>query len=193
MPTQVTLSGPLRIGRDSALLRPATLGLAGRYLSAGSTTAFRLGLHGPLAFNNATWRLQPATVVLAGDDGVPTARARGSVSIGSALRLRLDGALAGWPAGWPVLPLPLSASNSPLPFTLGYAGGVDFSAPTTLTLRRDATRFDARFRLPDVLAWADAGSAGSPLPPLAGTLSMPRMTLDGVTLEGVEVEIDDAP
>lgn len=193
MPTQVMLSGPLRIGRDSALLRPAILGMAGRYLSAGTATAFRLGLHGPLAFNNATWRLLPATVVLAGDDSVPTAHARGSLSVGTTLRLRLNGALADWPAGWPALPLPLSASHPPLPFTLDYAGGFDFAAPTALTLRRDATRFDARLRLPEILAWADAGSTGSPLPPLAGRLSTPQITLDGVTLEGVEVEIGDAP
>ena len=31
------------------------------------------------------------------------------------------------------------------------------------------------------------------LPPLAGRLSTPRVTLDGVTLEGVEIELDDSP
>ena len=69
-----------------------------------------------------------------------------------------------------------------------------FSTNTvSLALRRDTTALDARFRLPEVLAWLDAGATGSPLPPLAGTLSTPRVTLDGATLEGVELELDDAP
>lgn len=193
MPVRVVLAGPLRLGRDSVLLQPATLGLAGRYRSGPATTAFRLGLHGPLAFNNATWRMVPATLVLAGDASVPEARARGSVSIGTTLRLRLDGALADWPAGWPALPAPLSASTAPLPFTLDYRGALALTDTVSLALRRDTTALDARFRLPDVLAWLDAGATGSPLPPLAGTLSTPRVTLDGATLDGLELELDDAP
>ncbi|WP_374555384.1 hypothetical protein [Thermomonas sp.] len=193
MPVRVVLTGPLRLGRDSVLLQPATAGLAGRYRSGPTVTAFRLGLHGPLAFNNATWRMIPATVVLAGDASVPTAHARGSVSIGSTLNLRLDGALADWPAGWPALPAPLSASTAPLPFTLDYRGAIALTDTVSLALRRDSTALDARFRLPEVLAWLDAGTAGSPLPPLAGTLSTPRVTLDGVTLDGVELDLDDAP
>ena len=193
MPVRVVLTAPLRLGRDAVLLQPATLGLAGRYRSGPATTAFRLGLHGPLAFNNATWRLVPATLVLAGDASVPEARARGSVSIGTTLRLRLDGALADWPAGWPALPAPLSASTAPLPFTLDYRGAIALTDTVSLALRRDTTALDARFRLPEVLAWLDAGATGSPLPPLAGTLSTPRVTLDGATLEGVELELDDAP
>lgn len=193
MPVRVVLTGPLRLGRDAVLLQPATLGLAGRYRSGPATTAFRLGLHGPLAFNNATWRMVPATLVLAGDASVPEAHARGSVSIGTTLRLRLDGALADWPAGWPALPAPLSASTAPLPFTLDYRGAIALTDTVSLALRRDTTALDARFRLPEVLAWLDAGATGSPLPPLAGTLSTPRVTLDGATLEGVELELDDAP
>lgn len=193
MPAQVFLAGPLRIGRDSALLQPATLGLAGRYRSGPAATAFRLGLHGPLAFNNATWRMVPATVVLAGDASVPEARARGSVSIGTTLRLRLDGALADWPAGWPALPAPLSASAAPLPFTLDYRGAFALTDTVSLALRRDATALDVRFRLPEILAWLDAGGTGSPLPPLAGSLSTPRVTLDGARLDGVELELDDTP
>ena len=193
MPVRVVLTGPLRLGRDSVLLQPATLGLAGRYRSGPAATAFRLGLHGPLAFNNATWRMVPATVVLAGDANVPTARARGSLSIGSTLNLHLDGALAGWPAGWPALPAPLSASTAPLPFSLDYRGAIALTDTVALALRRDTTALDARFRLPEVLAWLDAGATGSPLPPLAGSLATPRVTLDGATLEGVELDLDDAP
>ena len=191
VPAQVFLAGPLRLGKDSALMKPARVGIAARYLSGSTSAPFRLGLHGPMAFNNAIWRLVPVTVVLDGDDLVPDARARGSVSVGRRLRLHLDGALASWPPSWPALPPPLSASTSPLPFALDYNGAMAFSDPASLTLRRDATALDARFRLPEVLAWLDADSNGSPLPPLAGRLSTPRVEVAGATLEGVEVELGE--
>ncbi len=191
VPAQVFLAGPLRLGKDSVLMKPAKVGIAARYLSGSTSAPFRLGLHGPMAFNNAIWRLVPVTVVLDGEGPVPDARARGSVSVGRRLRLHLDGAMAAWPQGWPALPPPLSASTSPLPFALDYNGAMAFSDPASLTLRRDATALDARFRLPEVLAWLDADSNGSPLPPLAGRLSTPRVEVAGATLEGVEVELGE--
>lgn len=191
VPAQVFLAGPLRLGRDSALMKPAKLGIAARYVSGGTVAPFRLGLHGPMAFNSATWRFVPVTVVLDGDGPVPDARARGSLSVGRSLRLHLDGALAGWPDAWPALPPPLSASTSPLPFVLDYRGALAFSDPVSLSLRRDATALAARLRLPEVLAWLDASTTGSPLPPLAGTLSTPRLELDGATLEGVDIEVGE--
>lgn len=189
MPAQVSLAGPLRLGKDAALMRPAKLGVAARYLSDSTRAPFRLGLHGPMAFNKGIWRFVPVTVVLDGDGPVPDARARGSVSVGRRLRLHLDGAVAAWPDAWPALPPPLSASTSPLPFALDYNGAMAFSDPASLSLRRDATALDARFRLPEVLAWLDADGGGSPLPPLSGTLSTPKVEIAGATLEGVEVEL----
>lgn len=193
MPAQVFLAGPLRIGRDSALMQPVRLGLDARYQSAGGSTAFRLGLAAPMAFNDARWRFVPASVVLEGDPQVPRASARGSLSLGARLRLQLAGEIAAWPAGWPPLPAPLHASSTPLAFTLAYDGAPDASGPARLTLRRDATALEAGFRLPEMRAWLDAGASGSPLPPLAGTLTTPRLVLDGVTLDGVQLQLDDAP
>jgi hypothetical protein len=191
VPAHVFLSGPLRLGKDSALIKPARLGIAARYRSASTDLPFRLSLHGPLAFNSATWRFVPVSVVLDGDGAVPDAVARGSVSVGRRLVLHLDGRIAAWPDAWPVLPAPLSASTSPMPFALDYKGAIDFADLASLELQRDDTRFDARFRLPAVLAWLDADATGSPLPPLQGRLSTPRMEIAGATLEGIEVELDD--
>ena len=50
----------------------------------------------------------------------------------------------------------------------------DLSDVASLQLQRDATRFDGRFRLPQMLAWIDASATASPLPPLDGTLTTPR-------------------
>lgn len=190
LPAQVVLAGPLQLGRDSALLRPAKLGIAARFVQSNASTPFRLGLYGPMAFNEASWRFVPATLVLDGDGPVPDLQARGSVSFGKRLVLHLDGALKDWPQRWPTLPLP--PSRVPLGFSLDYKGAPDLQEDATLALHRDDTRFEARFRLPELQRWLDAEN-GDPLPPLAGRLSTPRVTLDGVTLEGVEIELDDSP
>lgn len=192
LPAQITLRGPLQLGKDSAVMRPAKLGLAGRYLSANASAPFRLGLYGPMAFNNANWRWVPVTVVVEGAGAIPDVRAHGSVSLGHLLRLHLNGAIARWPDAWPALPAPLASSASPLPFALDYAGQPDFGSTASLELRRDATTFDAHFRLPEVLAWLAADPGSSPLPPLVGKLATPRLEISGATLEGVEIELDDA-
>ncbi len=171
-------------------MRPAKLGIAARYISDSSDLPFQLGVYAPMVFNNAAWRFVPATLVLRGGGMIPNAQARGSVSVGARLRLHLDGALDTWPLAWPALPMPLAASSSTLPFVLDYQGAPAFSDAATLTLRRDATIFRAQFQLPEVLTWLDA-SEGSPLPPLSGSLTTPRIQIPGATLDGVQIEIDD--
>jgi hypothetical protein len=166
-------------------------GMSARYESGKTTLPFALGLHGPMAFNNATWRVVPMQLALRGDGTVPDLGARGSLSLGRQLKLHLGGEIAAWPAGWPALPPPLAQSKSPLPFALDYAGRIDLRDVATLALQRDETRFDGRFRTTDVTAWANAKSRGSLLPPLSGTLATPRLDIAGATLEGVEVELDD--
>ena len=66
----------------------------------------------------------------------------------------------------------------------------DLTDTTALSLRRDATRFDGRFRVPAVLDWTRAATAGNPLPPLDGTLSTPQLEIAGAQLQGVEVEFE---
>ena len=191
VPSKVTLSGPLRLGKDSALIRPMAFGMAARYESASTRLPFVLGLHGPMAFNNATWRVIPMQAVLRGGETVPDLRGRGSLSLGRRLVLHLDGKIASWPTGWPALPTPLSQSASPLPFALDYSGRMDLADVASLALQRDETRLDARFRIADVTAWANSATQDSPLPPLNGRLRSPRLEIAGATMEGVEMELDD--
>lgn len=70
-------------------------------------------------------------------------------------------------------------------------GAFDFSNVFTLNVRRDATRFDARLHVRDVLAWRDALSTGSLLPPIDGHLSTPKLEIAGAQLEGVEVDFEE--
>jgi hypothetical protein len=152
---------------------------------------FVLGLHGPMSFNNATWRVVPMQAVLRGGGSVPDLRGRGSLSLGRQLKLHLGGEIASWPEAWPALPAPLSESRSPLPFALDYAGRMDLADIASLSLRRDDARFDGRFRVADVTSWANAKARGSLLPPLSGRLHAARIDIAGATLEGVEAELDD--
>ena len=192
-PAHLTLSGPLRSG-EALTFSPARIGIAGSYQSGTTRVPFALGARGPLRIGQAV-TLAPATLVLRGTRGdagdlVPSLRARAALAWERRLVLRLQGRLEGWPPAWPALPAPLDRSTSSLPFALDYAGAPDFAGLARLQLARDATRFEARFRLPDVLRWMDAGPA-SPLPPLDGTLATPRLEVAGAQLEGVQATFDD--
>lgn len=191
LPASINLSGPLRFGGGRVYLLPARLALSATYIAGETRLPFVLGVHGPLRFAASTWTLAPAGIALRGDGAVPTLDAHGTLALGRALALQLRGSLARWPHPWPALPPPIGASSSPLPFALGYAGATDFSGIAELRLQRDAARFDARMRLPDVLAWVDTGTDGTPLPPLSGTVTAPRLEISGAQLEGVEIVIDE--
>ena len=190
LPATVTLSGPLHLGDDAITMTPATLGISARYESGETRLPFSLGLHGPLRYDAGTWVLAPVDVALRGDEPVPSLDARGAFALGKRLVIELDGALPQWPASWPALPVPVSSSTSPLPFSLRYAGKADLADVARLRLQRDATDFDGRFRLYDVLGWIDQ-LGGSPLPPMDGRLRSPELEISGAVLEGVEIVIDD--
>ena len=191
LPARLHLSAPLHFGDDgirSARLRARA---AGRYESGDTQLPFAFAITSPLLLREGTLALAPAGIALRGDGMVPNLDAGGSLAYGKRLLLGLDGRLADWPDAWPALPPPIGASNSPLPLALRYLGRADFSDAASLQLRRDDTRFDARFRLPEVTAWMSSIANGSPLPPLSGHLSTPRLEISGAQLEGVEVMIED--
>lgn len=191
LPGKIRLSGPLQLDGGVVRIVPAHVGLSARYESGDTRLPFALGLHGPLLFRDATLAIAPAGVALRGEGALPVFDARGRIAFGQRLLLELDGQLPGWKDEWPALPPPLGQSDSPLPFELRYLGKTDASDTTALKLRRDDTRFDGRFRLPEVLRWAGVSGEGSPLPPLDGRLTTPRMEISGATLQGVEIEFDD--
>ena len=190
LPSQLTLSARLDTGSGFGL-RNAILGTQSRYVSGDTALLFALGLAGSLRFDDSGLSLPDAGLSMRGREAMPTFDAQGAFALGETTRLQLQGELANWPDAWPALPPPLGQSTSPLPFELRYDGAGDFSDIAALKLQRDATRFDARFRLPQVMDWIDAQAAGSPLPPIAGHLSTPKLEVSGATLEGVEMSIED--
>ena len=153
---------------------------------------FVFGLAGPLRYDDGRFTIAPLGAILRGDGVVPDFDALGTFAWQDALAFRLDGALAAWPPGWPALPPPLGQSDSASPFVLDYRGPANLSGNAGLQLRRDETRLDVEFRLPRVLDWLDQLATGTPLPPLDGRLSTPRLEISGAVLEGVEIEFDDS-
>lgn len=190
LPATVKLSGPLHLGADDITMTPAKFGMSARYESGETRLPFTLGLHGPLRYDHGTWVLAPASVALRGREPIPDFDARGALALGRRLAMWLDGTLPRWPQSWPALPPPVSDSASPLPFALRYTGQADLSDVAGLRLRRDATDFDSRFKLYDMLDWIDR-PGGSPLPPLDGRLRSPELEISGATLEGVDIVLDD--
>ncbi len=196
LPAALVLSGPLRLGRapDDAVIAlvPARFGASSAYVAGDTRLPFSLGLHGPLRWQDGALRLAPVAAALRGGGMLPSFDATGRLAVGDRLALDLRGRMQDWPDGWPALPAPIGASDAPLPFALRYDGATNLSDEIALELARDATRFDARFRIDDVLAWMitqEGAQGGSPLPPLDATLRTPQLEISGATLEGVEIEV----
>lgn len=195
LPAIVAASGPLRVDGGVLRVAPLKLGMSAEYRGGGEPLRFTLGAHGPLRLRDGTWTLVPAAVALRGEEPMPDLDARGRFAFGDALLLELDGALPGWPSSWPDLPRPLADSTSPLAVSIVYAGARDVSGPVGLHLRRDDAHAAVGLRIAEVGAWVDAAATGSPLPPLHGRASAPRIEIAGAVLEGVEIELEpgDAP
>ena len=193
LPAAVTASGPLRVGDGSWWIMPLRFGAAGSFQGEGDPLPFEFGAHGPLRLRDGTWTLVPASIVLRGEGIIPTLEAQGRAALGRALLLELAGTLPDWPDAWPALPAPLGTSASPIGVSLGYAGASDLSDPVALRMRRDDAIAEASARVAALLDWMDALHEGSPLPPLHGRASAPRIEVPGGTLEGVEIILDADP
>lgn len=156
-------------------------------LGDGPALPWRLRLAGHLEPGPA---LTGLSLDFDGASPLPTLSAAGALGLGVPFALELDGELKSWPAGWPALPVPLSQSDSPLPFSLALRGEDPMSSPLALTLARDQSRFEGRAVPQRLLDWIDAEPAPL-LPPLNGVLTAPRLEIGGVLMEGVRVELDD--
>lgn len=189
LPMSLVLRGQPRLDPVPALDGLA-MGARARYVSGSTSLPFRLGIGGRASLAQGL-RLEPFGLALRQGREIPNLTAGGRVAWGSQLALALDGRIARWPDGWPELPAPFGRPKGPLPLRLAYDGATDLSGRTDLHLESGATVFDGRFRLPRVLEWLDAAATGTPLPPLDGRLSTPRLEIPGATLEGVEVEVRD--
>lgn len=196
IPARVVASTRLGATGDGAQgfrLRGLRLSANARYISAETTQPFVLGLAGEGAFADGVLELAPAALALRGQDMIPRLRGRGRLGIGEQLEFDLAGDIERWPDTWPALPSPIGDSTAPLPFEVGYSGTPGLSDPVELRLARDEARFEGQLPVPQVVAWAGDLASGTPLPPLDGRLTAPRMDIGGATLHGVEITVEDGP
>lgn len=191
LPMRLHASAQLRLDARPSRIDALKLGAAARYVSAETNAPFVLGLAGSLRFADGV-ALVPAGVALRSAGPIPMLDASGRIEWHDELALRLEGALARWPDAWPALPAPIDRPRTSVPFELAYRGAPDFSGPASLQMRHGETFADADFRLPDVLAWLEVDTSGTPLPPVEGRLQTPRLEIAGATLEGVHIEIGNA-
>jgi hypothetical protein len=189
--SQVKLSGPLHVGDVGARIAPLRMVVGVALCRRRYRSAVRIRGERAAAHRRQRDLAVAAGVALRGRGVVPDFDARAALAYTNAASLHLAGTLATWPAEWPALPPPIGQSTTSLPFVLDYAGAVDFSDIAHLQVARDDTHFDGRFRLPDVLAWIDDTHA-SPLPPLAGRITTPRLEIAGAVLEGVDARFRDS-
>jgi hypothetical protein len=189
MPLDLVLRGRPDVSGEIAL-NAMVLRANARYVSKSADLPFDLGIVGDARYAKGL-HIAPFGIALRQGGEVPDLQAAGRLDWTTSLALDLEGRIEQWPRGWPALPAPIGRPRGALPMHLQYAGPTDLSGETGLRLRSGATRFDGRFRLPRMLEWLDAPPRGTPLPPLDGHVSTPRLVVPGATLEGVEVEFSD--
>ncbi|MDC7806465.1 hypothetical protein PQS31_06475 [Luteimonas sp BLCC-B24] len=172
-------------------LAPVRLAADAHWRARATSLPFAFGLQGRLAVDAGRFELAPVGIATRAEGPVPTLAAGGRLVVDDALQLALDGRIARWPEAWPALPAPLGDSGSPMPFALRYAGPRALDAPLALRVEHAGARFDGHARVPAVLQWLDAIDTGSPVPPLQGRLTAPRVALPGTMLEDLQIEFDD--
>ncbi|PJK07941.1 hypothetical protein CO610_07175 [Lysobacteraceae bacterium NML95-0200] len=192
LPARIRLRAHLHQQDGHLILERARLSTALQYLPEdGAPLALAFGAYGRLHWASGTITAEPLAIAIRGQASIPDFSAYGRLALDENLHLALQGELPHWPSSWPALPAPLHASRSPLPFAIGYQGDADFSAPLDLQLRRDDSHLEARLRIRQMQAWLAQDAHSSPLPPLQGKVSTPRLIVEGAVLEGVEIGIED--
>ena len=191
------LRGETRVGFDGKLdlatagpksdfdLR-STLSLARKPKPLQATLAAR----GRYALDEALDSLRLDAVQVKADSPLPSFDGSGALASGKSLAIDFMARLVDWPKDWPQLPGTLAGKGANLPVKLSYRGDTAFNGPLSLHAEREATVVDARLRVPGFMQWFD-DRAGAVLPPLNATLKTPALEFDGVTLEGVELQVSD--
>jgi hypothetical protein len=147
-------------------------------------------MKGSYAWADPRFTLLADNFAMAASSPIPSLQGKGKFELAEQAALEFDAVLSRWPETWPTLPKALAEKGDKLPVQLRYRGSRDFSDPLSLVAARDGTELRANLRITEVQAWVAAGPA-TPQPPLQGTLKTPALDFDGITLEGVEVEISE--
>ena len=157
-------------------------------VKAPAPAPIAIALQGRYEWADPRFTLVADKLGLVAKSPIPSLEGKGRLELAEQASLDFDAVLSRWPQTWPALPKALAARSEKLPVQLRYRGKADFSDPLSLHAARDDTELQASTRVTEFRQWLAAGPA-TPLPPLQGTLKTPALEFDGITLEGVEVEI----
>jgi hypothetical protein len=149
-----------------------------------------VSLLGRYAWSDPKFTLEADKLGVNADSPLPSFAGKGKLESADTLTLDVDAVLGRWPEAWPKLPVALAARSESLPVHVEYSGKPDFSDALSLSAARDGTEVQASLRVPELQRWL-AAEASSPLPPLQAKLKAPALEIEGVKLEGVEVEISE--
>ncbi|MGH8051648.1 MAG: hypothetical protein ACREPB_13395 [Arenimonas sp.] len=185
--TIVSFNGPLTIAKaglnsDFSLESKADLNLGDKPLSYQIKTA------GNYVSLEKSFDLNAKTLSWTSESPLPNLESSLFVSIGNTLKLKSSGTIAEWPKDWPALPAPMNQQTKNIPYLLEYSGKPDFSDVISLVLTIEKSKLDSSLKIADIQQWI-AKKDGSPLPPLQGRLETPDIQIDGVSLEGISIEI----
>lgn len=180
-------------GLDSPLELKLQLQLASEPAADGKRPApnpIGISLDGRYAWRDPLFTLEVGKLAVVARSPLPSFEGKGKLESAQLLHLDFDAVLSRWPEAWPKLPASLAGGGEKLPVHIAYEGKRDFSDWLQLSAARDGIEIQASLRVAELQRWLAADSA-SPLPPLQGRLKAPSLLLDGVELEGVEVELSD--
>ena len=185
--TRISFDGPLNVVK-AGLNSEFTLQSKGELNLGDKPRPYQIKTTGNFASLEKSFDINSKTFSWVSESPLPNLQASLNLSIGESLILSSHGIIAEWPKDWPALPAPLNQQTKNLPYQLNYSGRADFSDAISLKLSIGKSQFNSLLKITEVQHWVEQPE-GSPLPPLQGRLDATIIQLDGVSLEGVSIEI----
>jgi len=185
--TAISFDGYLTVAK-AGLNSEFTLESKGELSLGDKPLPYQIKTAGNFASLEKSFDIKSKTLDWKSESPLPNLQANLEVNFGDSLAIHSEGTIAQWPKDWPVLPAPMNHQTKNIPYQLHYSGKPDFSDAITLKLSVDKSRFNSMLKIADIQQWIEQKD-GSPLPPLSGQFDTPVIELDGVSLEGVSIEI----
>ncbi|MEO8001011.1 MAG: hypothetical protein ABI644_03980 [Arenimonas sp.] len=185
--TTVSFDGLLNIAK-AGLNSEFTLESKGELSLGDKPLPYQIKTAGNYASLEKSFDIKSKTLSWISESPLPNLQASLNLSLGDSLKLNSKGTLAEWPKDWPVLPAPMNHQTKNIPYELSYSGKTDFSDTLALKLSIDTSQFNSTLEIAEIQHWLEQKD-GSPLPPLNGKFDTPNIELDGVSLEGISIEI----
>ena len=185
--TKLSFKGPLTIdkaGLDSTF----KLASKGELDLGDKPLPYEMKTEGQYASLEKSFDITGKTLSWTSQSPLPNLQSSLFVSIGDSLKLNSAGIIAEWPKDWPALPAPMNRQAKNIPYQIAYSGKPDLSDPIALKLNIEKNQFSSTLKIAELQKWTQQ-TDGNPLPPLQGQFDLPSIQLDGVSLEGVSIEI----